>query len=93
MYTDQLKATEGYSNLTKVIGIHILNFISISDSEKYHNVFHITEKETGAIYFKDLELHTVELKKFTDSLGKEFEEIIEKIQNALRYVVDFLNKP
>jgi len=92
MYTDQLKATEDYSNLTKVIGIHILNFISISESQKYHNVFHITEKETGVSYFKDLELHTVELKKFTDAIGKEFEEIVEKIQNALDIWSAFLTK-
>ncbi|WP_316355526.1 Rpn family recombination-promoting nuclease/putative transposase [Candidatus Neptunichlamydia sp. REUL1] len=83
LYTDQLKEKDDYGTLEKVIGIHILNFISILDSEKYHNAFHITEKETGLHYFKELELHTIELKKFNDSLGKEFEDIGSKIQNAL----------
>ncbi len=83
LYTDQLKEKDDYGTLEKVIGIHILNFISILDSEKYHNAFHITEKETGLHYFKELELHTIELKKFNDGLGKEFEDIGSKIQNAL----------
>ncbi|MCB1116558.1 MAG: Rpn family recombination-promoting nuclease/putative transposase, partial [Chlamydiia bacterium] len=47
LYSDQLKAGGDYSNLSKVVGIHILNFTSITEAEKYHNVFHITEKETG----------------------------------------------
>jgi predicted transposase/invertase (TIGR01784 family) len=83
LYTDQLKEKEDYGTLEKVIGIHILNFTSILDSEKYHNAFHITEKETGLHYFKELELHTIELKKFKDTLGKEFEDIGSKIQNSL----------
>ena len=91
LYTDQLKESEDYSNLNKVIGIHILNFTSIPKVEKYHNVFHITEKETGQLYFKDLELHTIELKKFTDQLGKH-EEIITKIQGSLDMWSTFLTR-
>ena len=83
LYAEQLKEKEDYGTLEKVIGIHILNFTSILDSEKYHNAFHITEKETGIHYFKELELHTIELKKFNDGLGKEFGDIGSKIQNAL----------
>ena len=55
LYTEQLKIAEDYSLLSKAIGIHILNFTSILGVDKYHNVFHITEKETGFQYFKDLE--------------------------------------
>jgi predicted transposase/invertase (TIGR01784 family) len=83
LYAEQLKERDDYGTLEKVIGIHILNFTSILDSEKYHNAFHITEKETGIHYFKELELHTIELKKFNDRLGREFEDIGSKIQNAL----------
>lgn len=90
LYAEQLKERDDYGTLEKVIGIHILNFTSILDSEKYHNAFHITEKETGIHYFKELELHTIELKKFNDSLGKEFEDIGSKIQNALDLWSTFL---
>jgi len=83
LYTEQLKEKGDYDSLEKVIGIHILNFISILDSEKYHNAFHITEKQTRLHYFKELELHTIELKKFKEALGKDFEDLGSKIQNAL----------
>ena len=91
VYTDQLKTAGEYSELSKVIGIHILNFNSIN-AEKYHNTFHITEKDSGITYFEDLELHTVELKKFTDGLGKEFEALAEKVQTSLDLWTAFLTK-
>lgn len=92
LYTTQLQESEDYSTLEKVIGIRILNFTSILEAEKYHNVFHITEKETGLHYFKELELHTIELKKFTDAFGKEYEDIGSKIQSSLDLWSAFLTK-
>lgn len=95
LYTEQLKETEDYSFLSKAIGIHILNFISILSSAKYHNVFHITEKETNLKYFKDLELHTIELKKFSDtnnSNKEELSDLIAKIKKPLDIWVAFLTK-
>ena len=85
LYTEQLKESQEYSSLKKVIGIHILNFTSIPEAQKYHNAFHITEKETGLKYYNELELHTIELKKFGD--------IGSKIQNALDMWSAFLTKP
>jgi predicted transposase/invertase (TIGR01784 family) len=91
LYTEQLKTTEDYSLLSKAIGIHILNFTSIPEAEKYHNVFHITEKETGLLYFKDLELHTIELKKFISD-KEEFSDLVLKIKNSLDLWVAFLTR-
>ena len=92
IYTEQLKVAEDYSKLTKAIGIHILNFTSIPEVKKYHNVFHITEKETGLLYFKDLELHTIELKKFSDSSDEELADIVAKVKNALDMWLAFLTR-
>ena len=92
LYTEQLKEAEDYGNLSKAIGIHILNFTSVPESDKYHNVFHITEKDTGLIYFKDLELHTIELKKFADTVGGELSDLISKIKTSLDIWVAFLTK-
>jgi len=92
IHTNQLKEGENYTQLTKVIGIHILNFISIPDSKKYHNVFHVKEKETNLPFFKDLELHTIELKKFTDGFGEKFEGLGDKILNALDLWSAFLTR-
>ena len=88
LYTEQLQQSEDYSQLAKAIGIHILNFISIPESHHYHNVFHITEKTNGFIYFKDLELHTIELKKFPAPEGEP--HFIHRIQNSLDMWVAFL---
>ena len=92
LYTEQLKVAEDYSKLSKAIGIHILNFNSIPHVAKYHNVFHITEKDTGLIYFKDLELHTIELKKFSSNSDEELADIVLKIKNALDIWLAFLTR-
>ncbi len=90
LYTEQLKVTEDYSVLSKAIGIHILNFTSIPEVDRYHNVFHITEKETGFLYFKDLELHTIELTKFSKNGREELADILTKIKNSLDMWAAFL---
>ena len=92
IYTEQLKESEDYSKLSKAIGIHILNFTSIPEVRKYHNVFHITEKETGFAYYKDLELHTIELKKFSDNSDEGLSDIVAKINNALDVWSAFLTR-
>ena len=92
LYTAQLQEADDYGKLAKAIGIHILNFTSIPESDKYHNVFHITEKDKGIKYFKDLELHTIELKKFTDSVSNEIADVVAKMKTGLDIWVAFLTK-
>jgi predicted transposase/invertase (TIGR01784 family) len=92
LYTEQLKVAEDYTSLTKAIGIHILNFTSIPEVKAYHNVFHITEKETGVLYFKDLELHTVELKKFAGDKREELTDMIAKVKSTLDMWSAFLTR-
>ncbi len=92
LYTEQLRVAEDYSKLSKAIGIHILNFTSIPESDKYHNVFHIREQDSGLLYFKDLELHTIELKKFTNDSNEELSDIINKVKTSLDMWVAFLTR-
>ena len=92
LYTEQLKVAEDYSTLAKAIGIHILNFTSIPSVEKYHNVFHIIEKDSGLLYFKDLELHTVELKKFSNNSNEELSDLIIKVKTSLDMWSAFLTR-
>ncbi|MCT4696812.1 Rpn family recombination-promoting nuclease/putative transposase [Candidatus Cardinium sp. TP] len=92
LYTDQLKASQTYSTLNKAIGIHILNFTSITDSPKYHNVFHIKEKESGMAYFSDLELHTIELVKFSNDPKETLDTLLQKIKSALDIWTAFLTR-
>lgn len=92
LYTEQLKATQDYSALSKAIGIHILNFTSIPQAKNYHNIFHVVEKDQGFAYFKDLELHTIELNKFTTHHNEELSDIVAKVKNALDMWVAFLTR-
>lgn len=92
LYTEQLEVAEDYSTLSKAIGIHILNFISIPEVDKYHNVFHITEKESGEAYFKDLELHTIELKKFTKDSSEQLSDVVAKVKSSLDMWLAFLTR-
>ena len=92
LYTEQLKVSQDYSALSKAIGIHILNFTSIPQAKNYHNVFHITEKDNGFAYFKDLELHTIELNKFTCDSSEELQDIVAKTRNALDMWLTFLTR-
>lgn len=92
LYTEQLKSGDDYALLSKAIGIHILNFTSIPEVAKYHNVFHITEKDTGLLYFKDLELHTIELKKFSENPKEDLVDLVAKVKNSLDMWAAFLTR-
>lgn len=92
LYTEQLETGDDYEKLSKAIGIHVLNFTSIPEVKPYHNVFHITEKDTGFRYFKNLELHTIELKKFSSKKEEKLSNWIEKIKSSLDLWVAFLTR-
>mgnify|MGYP000491093139 FL=1 len=92
LYTEQLKVAQDYSTLSKAIGIHILNFTSIPKAKDYHNVFHITEKNAGFKYFEDLELHTIELNKFTDNPNEDLTAIVAKVKTSLDMWSAFLTR-
>lgn len=92
LYTQQLKEAQDYSKLSKAIGIHILNFTSITGTNKYHHRFQIKEKDDGFVYFKDLELHTIELNKFASGASDELSDIAAKVKNALDIWLAFLTR-
>jgi len=92
LYTEQLKASEDYSKLNKTIGIHILNFTSITDSDKYHHAFHLIDEHTGLRYFKDIELHTIELNKFSKNADDDLNSLAAKIKDALDIWIAFLTR-
>lgn len=92
LYTEQLKSGEDYGSLSKAIGIHILNFTSILETNEYHNVFHIAEEKNKFKYFNDLELHTIELKKFSGSSSQASSDLLSKINTSLDLWVAFLTR-
>ncbi len=92
LYTEQLKTSEDYSKLNKTIGIHILNFTSITGTERYHHAFHLVDEKTGLRYFKDIELHTIELNKFTKGQDEDLSSLVAKIKSALDIWIAFLTR-
>ena len=92
LYTEQLQVAQDYSTLSKAIGIHILNFTSIPQAKDYHNVFHIAEKNEGFAYFEDLELHTIELNKFSSNANEELADIVAKVKTSLDMWSAFLTR-
>ncbi|HJD59660.1 MAG TPA: Rpn family recombination-promoting nuclease/putative transposase [Rickettsia endosymbiont of Omalisus fontisbellaquei] len=92
MYTEQLKEGSDYSELNKTIGIHILNFTSITDTNEYHNAFQLKEIKNGLVYFKDIELHTIELNKFAKNPKEELSDVVKKVKNALDIWLAFLTR-
>ena len=99
LYTEQLRKGDPFEKLNKAIGIHILNFTSVTGTDKYHNTFHVLEKDSHIRYFDHLELHTIELNKFNDHKGKaqggwtkESEELLSKAKTSLDAWVLFLGR-
>ncbi len=92
MYKEQLKEGVDYSELSKAIGIHILNFTSITNTNNYHNAFQLSEKNNGLVYFKYIELHTIELNKFAKNPKEELSDVVKKVKNALDTWLAFLTR-
>ncbi|MEM6338779.1 MAG: Rpn family recombination-promoting nuclease/putative transposase [Pseudomonadota bacterium] len=99
LYKEQLKRGDGYEELKKAIGIHILNFVSIPGTDKYHNKFNMKNQDNEAVYFKEIELHTIELKKFAENkTGQKLSEdeevnlFLGKIKTSLDRWVAFLSR-
>jgi len=90
-YAEQMEKGLDYTELNKTIGIHILNFLSIPKSNKYHNVFTIQEKYEKLPHFVDFEIHTIELSKF-EGKKEPLELILKKIQEPLDEWVTFMTK-
>jgi predicted transposase/invertase (TIGR01784 family) len=86
LYSEQLKTGKSYDSLKKSISIHLLNFNLLDDAD-YHNTYAVLNLNSKKRAFKDLQIHTVEIKKFeaqhTDG---------EKITTALDRWITFLTR-
>lgn len=54
-------------------------------------MFHIIERDSGFLYFKDLELYTIELKKFTND-SEELVDLVAKVKSSLYVWSAFLTR-
>jgi predicted transposase/invertase (TIGR01784 family) len=77
VYVDQLKESESYDKLNKVISIHLLNYTMDNDSASYHNVYQIRHEESHELLTDALELHYVELPKVPEDM-KEIKTTLDR---------------
>jgi predicted transposase/invertase (TIGR01784 family) len=66
MLVTQLSAGDDYENLQKTISILIADFELIENSEKYHHVFQLRDKDTGIMFTDLVEINTLELGKISN---------------------------
>jgi predicted transposase/invertase (TIGR01784 family) len=90
LYTSQLTEGVGYSDLNKTIGIHILNFLSVTETKKYHNVFYLREKDEGFRCFSNIEMHTIELIKFAPEIKARStqQEMLDDLMSKIKISLD-----
>ncbi|MGR3912623.1 MAG: Rpn family recombination-promoting nuclease/putative transposase [Candidatus Rhabdochlamydia sp.] len=89
-YTEQLQKTSDYQQLSKAICIRFLIFTSALSIDKCHRVFKIEEDEN--LYFKDLELHTIELNQFCPDYNREYKDLIANINTPLDMWIAILTR-
>ncbi len=85
LYSDQLKQGQSYVELAKSIHISLLDFVLFPDSEKLHSEFHFREAETNTLLSDTLELHYIELKKFSTSKPHALRTPFEKWLYILKF--------
>ena len=69
-----------------------MNFTSIPETPEYHNTFRIKEITSNIDYFEDLELHTIELRKFMKDVGDELSTVMSRVKNKVDLWAAFLTK-
>ncbi len=63
MYTRQMQEGMAYKELSKTVTINILDFDYLKQTNSYHSVFHLYEKEERFPLTDTLEMHFMELPK------------------------------
>ncbi len=63
MLVEQVGIDKKYSNIKKCIGINILDFRYINQTQRFHTVYHLREDTEHIKYTDIMEIHIVELPK------------------------------
>jgi len=87
LYTSQIQSGAGFKNLTKTVSINILNFEAIK-KPKYHSVYRIKDLEDETELSDQLEIHFIELEKFTKDLP-DLKKTLDRWIYFLKYAEKF----
>lgn len=93
LYADQLEQGQSCSKLTKTTHISILDFNLFKEreqAERLHSVFHLKEAQVGFLLSDIIELHYIELRKFSifelDNLRSSFEKWLYALKVSPNYL-------
>ena len=95
VYGDQLKESQSYTALSKVISIHLLNYNMDTENTHYHNVYKIRNDRSKEVLTDLLELHYVELKKVPEDMRQiktTLDRWVALLAKGEEYTVDTLPK-
>ncbi len=85
LYTEQLGQGASYNTLTKTIHISLLDFLLFKTNDRLHNIFHFRETESAELLTDIIELHYIELKKFSLSKPHHLRTSFEKWLYFLKF--------
>ena len=85
LYSEQLKSGHEYHLLARCVSISILDFVLFPDSEQLHSTFTLGECHENRQLTDDLELHYIELPKFTPDKPKSVQTRFEKWLYVLKF--------
>lgn len=85
LYCEQLKSGHDYDLLEKAISISILDFNLFPDNVELHSTFRLWEPKQNRALTNDLELHYIELQKFTPDKPAKLRTRFEKWLYVLKF--------
>jgi len=96
MYAEQLVEGDNYTTLCPAISICFLNQILFPGRDAIHTVFRLADPEGGLCLTRDLEIHAIEIPKFTldlESLEKPLDFWLYFFKNGKQLDADALPAP
>ena len=84
-YSEQIRRGDAYSELLKTISISLLDFEIFDHHQAVHSTFCLWEKDLGFALSDALELHYVELRKFSPTKPHELKTRFEKWLYFLKF--------
>ena len=70
MITEQINSGESYKVIKNVISIVITDYALIEDSDNYHNIYQLYDKNSGSTFTEKLEVNTLEIPKLPKETDK-----------------------
>ena len=92
LYCGQLKSGNNYHLLRRSVSISILDFTLFPESTDLHSKFHLWDREQDFKLADDLELHYLELPKFTPHKPQQLKSRFEKWLYLLKFADLYHNR-